>query len=215
MYFFQSLFFKTAFSLFILCVSLPSVFAKDNIDNEVTRLKLEQKSEDLVAQQKALIKRYKEQLAEIPLEPEARADEPLDVRQRRERRAKLVALLNDIENKIAYEEKTRRRYIGSTKDDPAVISYVARLEQRVAKHGTDNPFKINGLTRYGKVNLSFLIHEDGKFELIQAKGASVKGLSEHAVKLMQQLAPFEPFPPEVAAQGNRMTFSKDFNFTNE
>jgi periplasmic protein TonB len=196
--------------LLVFCIGVLAAFTPVCFASDQTK-----KLDDLQAEQKTLLQQLKNQLAAMPAVPDAEAGEPLEVRQRREKRIKLAVLLNDIETRIADDEKNTKRYVSSTKDDPAVASYVARFEKRVTKYGSDNPFKVNGLTRYGKVALLFLIHDDGKFELLKTKSASIKGLGEHAVKLMQQLAPFEPFPAEVSAQGDHMSFIREFNFTKE
>jgi outer membrane biosynthesis protein TonB len=220
MYFFQSLFFKTAFSfILIFCIFLLPVFAKDNKTKyEEAKQKLEPEIRFLTEQYKKIIQQSKDELNAIPVEPDARKGEPKEVRKRREDRAKLANLIIKLENSVIDIEKDFKSFpwfIASTDVDSAIASYVTRIEAQIEKHGTKYPFKINGLSSYGNVNLFFIIREDGKLDRIEAKSASIEGLGEHAVKLMQQLAPFEPFPPEVAIQGNRMTFSKDFNFTKE
>jgi outer membrane biosynthesis protein TonB len=203
----------------ILCTCLPTAFAKDNkAKYEEAKQKIEPDIRFLTEQYKKLIQQSKGELNAIPVESDERKGESEEVRKRREDRAKLANLIIKLEISVIDIEKDVRSFpwfIASTDDDPAIASYVKRIEAQVEKHGTKYPFKINGLSNYGSVNLFFIIREDGKLDRIEAKNASIEGLGEHAIKLMKQLAPFEPFPAEVAAQGNHMVFSKDFNFTKE
>jgi hypothetical protein len=212
--------FKTVFSfVLIFCICLSAAFAKDNKTKyEEAKQKIEPDIQFYKEQSQKVLQRFKDELDAIPVEPTARKGEPLDVRKRREERAKLEKSINELEIKIVDLEKSFRSFpffISSIDADPAIVSYAARVEERIEKYTAKQSFKINSSIRDGSASLFFFIREDGKLDRIEVRTATSKDFGEYVVKLVKELAPFEPFPTDVAAQGNMMVFNREFNFANE
>lgn len=217
---FQSLFLKTVYCLLLmLFAGLPVAFAKDNKTKyEEAKLKLEPDIRFLFEQYEKIIQQGKNDLDTIPIEPAPRKGESVDVRKRREARARLEKSINELEYKTKDLEKSMRSFpwfIASTDVDPAIVSYATRIEERIDKYAAKQSFKIDSTTRDVSTSLFFLIREDGKLDRVEVRSATSQGFGEYVVKLMKDLAPFEPFPPDVAAQGNLMVFTRDFNFAKE
>ena len=164
------------------------------------------------------MQRAKDDLAAIPVEPKARKGEPVDVRKRREARTKLENVVKKMEVDIIDLDNTWRYFpyfIGSTDKDPAIVSYAARIEERIDKYVANQSFNPNRSIRNANASLFFFIKSDGKLDRIEVRTASDQAFGEFIVKLMKELVTFEPFPDDVASQGILMIFNREFNFTKE
>jgi hypothetical protein len=203
----------------MLFAGLPAAFAKD-IRTKYEEAKLFRQQDTLFIEElnQKILQRAKDDLAAIPVEPIARKGESSDVRKRREARAKLEKVINELEIKMIDLEnsfKSSPYFMGSTDKDPAIVSYAASIEERIEKYVANQSFKINSPIRDGSASLFFFIREDGKLDRIEVRSATSKDFGEYVLKLVKELTPFEPFPADLAAQGNMMIFNREFNFTKE
>lgn len=140
-------------------------------------------------------------------------DDSKESRERRERFLQLNRLLAEIEKRINSESKTRTRYVSSVTTEPAFRDYYYRLSKRIEDFGTKNFPKYGDSSLYGRVTVLLTVRKNGEVEDIEVTSAPSKILSTHAIWIVRELAPFDPFPPDVALEVDRIAVSAHFNFT--
>lgn len=127
------------------------------------------------------------------------------------------AELSAIRERIAKEnaEIGRTRYITPRTTDPLVKDYYAGVEERIEALGTKEFPKDNqGRSIYGRVIVHFAVLSDGTVEKLEVKKSDSQELSQHAMQVIRGVAPFEPFPPAMASQLDRLVITAPFTYEN-
>jgi TonB family protein len=172
----------------------------------------QQTLDSLKAKQQELLDQIRGDVAALPPLPEPTPGEPESIAELRKRREVLLRLLKEIEDRIASEDAGRTAYVSSLSRDPVLKAYYDRLSARIEKYGTDH-FPKNGKTSiYGRAVVTIAIDSHGKLESVNVARSSSKQLSDHAVSLIRQSAPFEPFPADMASRIDRIVITSFFSF---
>ncbi|WP_457447213.1 energy transducer TonB family protein [Roseateles sp. P5_E4] len=165
-------------------------------EREITRLK---------AEQERLLKQLKRELASL-----STGSSSTQSAHDRDRRAQLELLLSEIEARMRAEGRTR--YVSAMTDDPAIRAYFERVQRRVERQGDVDFPKANGKSLHGRVVVSFAITPAGRIERIDIAQSTSSALSQHSIRLLRQLEPFENFPPEIANRFDRMVITVPFDY---
>jgi len=94
----------------------------------------------------------------------------------------------------------------------ALKAYVERVRRRIELHGDQHVPEENGQPLYGATDIAFTLRADGTLAHLQVQRATPRALGLQTALLLQQLAPFEPFPRSVAAKVERISFIRSFRF---
>lgn len=94
----------------------------------------------------------------------------------------------------------------------ALKAYVERVRRRIELHGDQHVPEENGQPLYGATDIAFTLRADGTLAHLQVQRAVPRALGLQTALLVQQLAPFEPFPRSVAAKVERISFIRSFHF---
>ncbi|WP_082532803.1 energy transducer TonB [Pelomonas sp. Root1237] len=199
--------------VFVICATLWFELALPQSASASTRLELpntatsEQKQEiaRLKAEQERLLKQLKRELASL-----STGSTSTQSARDRDRRAQLELLLSEVEERMRAEGRTR--YVTAMTDDPALRAYFERVQRRVERQGDADFPKANGKSLHGRVVVSFALTPVGKIERIDIAQSTSSALSQHSIRLLKQLEPFESFPPEIANRFDRMVITVPFDY---
>lgn len=130
--------------------------------------------------------------------------------------AKLESAVAMLEQQVRQLEAQQRQQLPArqVRDLPvgALKAYVERVRRRIERHGDQHVPEENGQPLYGATDISFTLRADGTLAHLQVQRASPRALGLQTALLVQQLAPFEPFPHSVAAKVARISFLRSFHF---
>lgn len=94
----------------------------------------------------------------------------------------------------------------------ALKAYVARVRRGIEQQGDGQVPQEDGRPLYGSADIAFTLRADGTLAHLQVQRAVPRALGLQTALLLQQWAPFEPFPRNVAAKVERISFVRTFRF---
>lgn len=94
----------------------------------------------------------------------------------------------------------------------ALKAYVARVRRGLERQGDGQVPQEDGRPLYGSTDIAFTLRSDGSLAQLQVQRAVPRALGLQTALLLQQWAPFEPFPRNVAAKVERISFVRTFRF---
>ena len=94
----------------------------------------------------------------------------------------------------------------------ALKAYVARVRRGIEQQGDGQVPQEEGRPLYGSADIAFTLRADGTLAHLQVQRAVPRALGLQMALLLQQWAPFEPFPRNVAAKVERISFVRSFRF---
>lgn len=125
-----------------------------------------------------------------------------------------------LEAKIArdwntYQERPRRRFIGSRTQEYRFARYVEDWRQKIERVGDLNyPQGARDQRLHGKLVVTVAIKADGTVEQVDINVPSGhKILDEAARRIVQLAAPFAPFPPDIAKDVDILHITRTWTFT--
>jgi protein TonB len=176
-----------------------------------------QKIEDLKEQQTQILQQLKKQLAMLPppeknkqeLSPEAFAQE--------EKRRKLSKLLGEIERRINQENaRPRKRYISPATREEVYAVYYDQVRKRIEAKGTANFPEVAGKKLYGSLTMIITINFDGNLLSTNViEGSTSLTLDRQSQAIVNNTAPFEPFPLAMRKQSEQIVIVSRLKFTRD
>lgn len=94
----------------------------------------------------------------------------------------------------------------------ALKAYVARVRRGLEQQGDAQVPQEDGRPLYGSTDIAFTLRADGTLVQLHVQRAVPRALGLQTALLLQQWAPFEPFPRSVAAKVERISFVRSFRF---
>ncbi|HEY9106407.1 MAG TPA: energy transducer TonB [Roseateles sp.] len=180
--------------------------AKPREQTEVERLQLEQQR---------LLVELRNEIARFPPEPENEAELSADEKTHLARRRELLQLMAEIEKRIAADAVGRVRYISTGVKEQPYQGYFDRFQRRVAEAGTKDFPRVNGVSVYGELIVSVGIKPSGRIAGIEVHSSSSDTLRMHAIRLLKELEPFEPYGPEMGKLVDRVVITVPFSYRND
>jgi protein TonB len=152
-------------------------------------------------------------LEEPEPEPLVSAGVEPEIAQLTENIASLEARLD--EQQQAYAQRPRvKRLTSLSARRAADAAYLYRWRTRVEALGNQHyPEESSRLGIYGDLRLLVAISSDGSIDAIEVLSSSGhRVLDEAAVRIVRMAAPFDPFPPELAATTDRLEIIRTWKF---
>lgn len=169
----------------------------------------------LEAEQQQLLRTLRERIAFLSLPPPPSEANSSESRKRRDIRAEVVNKLLDIERRV--NERAEVRILSASNITPwtPLRDYFVRQTRQIEAYGTEH-FPSDGKRKfYGQVILLFTLQADGRIAQIQVLDASTEFLSQHAVRILRELEPFEPFPPDIRRETDQIVFGVPFTYSKD
>jgi protein TonB len=115
----------------------------------------------------------------------------------------------------AYQERPRRRFIGSRTQEYRFARYVEDWRQKIERVGDLNyPQGARDQRLHGKLVVTVAIKADGSVEQVDINVPSGhKILDDAARRIVQLAAPFAPFPPGIAKDVDILHITRTWTFT--
>ena len=117
----------------------------------------------------------------------------------------------------AYQERPRRKFVGSRAKEDRFAFYVEAWRQKVERIGNLNyPEAAKTQKLYGKLRMTVSILADGSIECIEINESSGhKVLDEAAIRIVELAAPYAPFPEEIKKDTDILGITRTWTFTRE
>jgi len=165
-------------------------------------------------EQKALLETVRAEFRALPTLPPKRKNEGEELSRQRRKREEMQSLLEQIEARINVEGGARTRYASpsSLKTDPIAQAYHDRLVKKIEDLGTQSFPKQDGKPVFGKVTLILSLDARGNISDIKVAESASPFLASYSQKLVRDLAPFEPFPPDMARSTGLLETTLPFDF---
>jgi protein TonB len=147
-------------------------------------------------------------------EPEAKPQPSAsDIMQKSLELARLEAKIS--RNWNAYQERPRRKFIGSRTQEYRFARYVEDWRQKIERVGDLNyPEGAREQRLHGRLVVTVAIRADGTVEQIDINTPSgYKVLDDAAKHIVQLAAPFSPFPPDIAKDVDILHITRTWTFT--
>lgn len=180
----------------------------------------EQRVRELEQQQALLLKQLQTKPA---LDTHAPATPPQAAIERTPNATDLLArslLLSRLEAQIerdynAYQSRPKRRFLGMHTNEDRFARYVEEWRAKVEHIGNlYYPFEARHKKLYGSLRLTVHIKADGSLEKIDIdRSSGSKILDDAALDILQQAAPFAPFPEEIRRDTDVLVISRTWTFT--
>lgn len=164
--------------------------------------------QELQAKEDRLIEKLQHEIAELSRLPKNLPENSEEARTREARRGAMQALLTKFQEQRMEDDRTLYVYPGIK--DPLVERYYEDVRRRIEMEGTKNFPKKEGRSVYGKAFLQFLLLSDGTVRQVEVLRSNSADISDHAVGLLRSLTPFGQFPPELAAEVDRLVIIAPF-----
>jgi protein TonB len=115
----------------------------------------------------------------------------------------------------AYQERPRRKFIGSRTQEYRFARYVEDWRQKIERVGDLNyPQGARDQRLHGKLVVTVAIRADGAVERVDINVPSgYKLLDDAAKQIVQLAAPFAPFPPDIAKDVDILHITRTWTFT--
>jgi protein TonB len=115
----------------------------------------------------------------------------------------------------AYQERPRRRFIGSRTQETRFARYVEDWRQKIERIGDLNyPQAARDQRVHGRLLVTVAIRADGSVEEVTIdKSSGQKVLDDGARRIVQLAAPFAPFPPDIAKDVDILHITRTWTFT--
>ncbi len=168
-------------------------------------------------EQKALLEKVRADLAALPTLPSERKNESRKLSEERRKREEMQRLLEQIEARIDVEGRAPRTHYASPswlRTAPVAQAYHDRLIKKIEERGTMTFPMQDGKSVYGKVTLILSLDAQGNVSDIEVAEATSPFLASHLQKLIRDMAPFEPFPSEMASSTDLLVTRLPFAFRN-
>lgn len=148
--------------------------------------------------------------AEVPSEAQPSG---ADIMQRSLEIARLEAKIS--RDWDAYQQRPRRRFIGSRTQETRFARYVEDWRQKIERIGDLNyPQGARDERLHGRLVLTVAIRADGTVEAVSINRPSgYKVLDDGARRIVQLAAPFAPFPPDIAKDVDILHITRTWTFT--
>lgn len=169
----------------------------------------------LRSEQTRLLEEVRAELARLPPVSDTADNDSLETRNYRKRRDTLIALLREIEDRINLEASVRSVYVSSRDQRPPLLAYYERVRARIEVQGTKDFPTEGGKSAYGRATVIIALDKSGNLEYVEVVESSSQVIADHAVRLVRQLAPFEPFKPDVAKLADRIVIGTRFSYVND
>lgn len=164
----------------------------------------------LEAEQERLLQDVRQKLASLAPLPTESVGEPEVISAERVRRERMYQVLRNIERQIADQKRTA--YISPPASTP-FEPYYDRFCQKVESGAINNFPTQDGKPVYGRVVLNIKLSFEGRIEEIEIVRSPSEVLSQHSIRLLRSLEPFEPFPEEVRKVSDRIVITTPMNYT--
>jgi hypothetical protein len=161
------------------------------------------------AEQSKMLRQLKAQLAQFPREPPPSVGETLEVRERRDKREKLDALVLEIEQRMA-DEKDHRPLPAKVRTP--YEAYYGRLKARIESEANAAPPRRDGGTLNGAAVVTLTIGAAGEIEALNVDRATSAEFSEYIRALLRRLAPFEALSAEMRKRADRVVISAPLSY---
>ncbi|HYC45151.1 MAG TPA: energy transducer TonB [Burkholderiales bacterium] len=148
--------------------------------------------------------------AEAEVKPQPSA---ADIMQRSLELARLEAKIS--RDWQAYQERPRRRFIGSRTQETRFARYVEDWRQKIERVGDLNyPQGARDQRLHGRLLVTVAIRSDGSVEEVSINRSSGhKVLDDGARRIVELSAPFAPFPPDIAKDVDILHITRTWTFT--
>jgi periplasmic protein TonB len=115
----------------------------------------------------------------------------------------------------AYQERPRRRFIGSRTQEYRFARYVEDWRQKIERVGDLNyPQGARDQRLHGRLVVTVAIKADGTVDQVDINVPSGhKLLDDAARRIVQLAAPFSPFPPDIAKDVDILHITRTWTFT--
>lgn len=183
----------------------PKAASGEN-EAEIERLQLEQRR---------LLEEVREAISRLPAEPDDEAALTAEERAQLLRRRELVQLLAEIERRVAEGGIERVRYISRATSAQPYKGYLERFQRRVEEAGTKDFPRAEGASVYGDVLLSVSINPSGKVLKIDIHRSSSDVLTQHTVRLLKSLEPFERYGAKMGRKLDHLVLTVPFSYRND
>lgn len=117
----------------------------------------------------------------------------------------------------AYQERPRRKFVGSRAREDRFAFYVEAWRQKVERIGNLNyPEAAKTQKLYGRLRMTVSILADGSIEAIEINESSgFKVLDDAAKRIVELAAPYAPFPEEIRKDTDILGITRTWTFTRE
>lgn len=127
--------------------------------------------------------------------------------------AQIAALADRVK---AYNQHPRKHFFAPSTSPWRYAQYVETWRQRVENVGTRHyPDEARGRI-YGSLRMTVYVKADGSVADVEIDQPSRDAvLNQAARRIVQLAAPFEPFPPEIAAETDVLAITRTWHFVND
>lgn len=192
--------------------SVPRLKAADDLTDLTRRVQeLETKQKKLVEAARAPVKLPSERAPAERTEPAPNLS-GMDLATRALAMARMEAeIARRMEN---YNQKPRRRYIGSRAEEYRFAQYIEDWRAKIERIGNLNYPEAARGKLYGSLRLTVAIRADGDLERVELNHSSGhKVLDDAAVRIVRLAAPYAPFPPEISRDTDILEITRTWTFT--
>jgi len=92
-------------------------------------------------------------------------------------------------------------------------AYYLRVADQVDAYGSKHLPNENGKSVYGHVVVRLTIESTGKVKEVKILASPSSALTKHSLAVLRAAGPFEPFPPEMAAQVDTAVVKTSLNYS--
>jgi TonB family protein len=96
--------------------------------------------------------------------------------------------------------------------DPPLRRYHDAFSRKLVSGGEADFPKVAGKPIYGRASVAVTVRATGEVEKVEVLQASSRDLSQHAVRLVKQMQPFGPFPPDLRARASQLVLVAHLNY---
>ncbi len=175
--------------------------------------------QDLEAQQQRLLTQAKSKTKAAPSAERQAQPEPTPGISGRDLAQSALAMAR-LEGEIAknvdeYNQRPRKRNIGTRADEYRFAQYVEDWRLKVERIGTLNYPEAAKGKLYGTLMLTVTIRSDGAVEKVEINRSSGhKILDDAARRIVQMAGPYAPFPPDIRRDTDILEITRSWFFTN-
>lgn len=175
--------------------------------------------QDLEAQQQRLLTQAKSKTKAAPSAERQAQPEPTPGISGRDLAQSALAMAR-LEGEIAknvdeYNQRPRKRNIGTRADEYRFAQYVEDWRLKVERIGTLNYPEAAKGKLYGTLMLTVTIRSDGAVDKVEINRSSGhKILDDAARRIVQMAGPYAPFPPDIRRDTDILEITRSWFFTN-
>jgi protein TonB len=179
-------------------------------DSEARVRQLENEARELMTRMKS-----KAQVVPVESPAQAAAKSDMEARDLVDKSLEIARLEAQIRrDHIAYQERPKRKFIGSRAEEYRFAHYVDSWRQKVERVGNLNyPAEARSRKVYGSLLLTVAIKADGEVEAVQVERSSGhKLLDQAAIRIVRLAAPFDRFPDNIRRDTDIIHITRTWTF---